>query len=135
MNHDTLTKSPNQVPLHTDWARYETPAVVRKHGRQFLERFWAPQEGEPQALSFEQIAESYGARIEESEDVTLLFFEDADQAAACARKLRESGEALSIAAQLRVQRKGRFGAPIGNGLAGSAGQPLPEATVCDGRAA
>jgi hypothetical protein len=105
MHPDTLTKSPNQVPLHTDWARYETPAVVRKHGRQFLERFWAPQEGEPQAPSLKRIAESYGARIEESEDVTLLFFEDADQAAACARKLRESGEALSIAAQLRVQRR------------------------------
>ncbi len=105
MNHDTLTKSPNQVPLHTDSARYETPAVVRKHGRQFLERFWALQEGEPQALSFEQIAESYGARIEEFEDVTLVFFEGADQAAACARKLRESGEAVSIAAQLRVYRR------------------------------
>lgn len=121
MNHDTLTKSPNRLPLHTDWARYETPAVVRKHGRQFLERFWAHQEGEPHALSFEQIAESYGARIEELEDVTLLFFEDADQSAACARRLRETGEAPSIAVQLRVQRKGRFGAP--------------EATVCDWRAA
>lgn len=105
MNHDTLTKSPNRLPLHTDWARYETPAVVRKHGRQFLERFWAPHEGEPQALSFERIAESYGARIDESEDVMLLFFEDAEQAAACARKLRETGEALSIAAQLSVKRR------------------------------
>jgi hypothetical protein len=120
MNHDTLTKSPNQVPLHTDWARYETPAVVRKHGRQFLERFWTPQKGEPRALSFEEIAKSYGARIEEFEDVALLFFEDADQAAACARKLRETGEALSIAVQLSVQRKGRPGAP--------------RTTVCDGRA-
>jgi hypothetical protein len=45
MKEDTITKSANQMPLHTDWHRYETPAVVRKHGRQFLERIWSNMEG------------------------------------------------------------------------------------------
>jgi hypothetical protein len=97
-------KPPNQLPLHTDWARYEAPAVVRKHGRQFLERLWDHMEGESGSTTFERIAQAYGARLYESEDVTLLFFDDPEQAAACARTLRETGVVLSIAAQLSVHR-------------------------------
>jgi hypothetical protein len=104
MIKETLIKSPNQLPLHTDWDRYETPAVVRKHGRQFLERLWDHMEGESVLTTFERIAQAYGARTYESDDVTLLFFDDPEQAVACARKLRETGVVLSIAAQLSVQR-------------------------------
>lgn len=105
MNENNMTKSPNRLPLHTDWERYETPAVVRKHGRQFLERLWTQMEGEVYPSGIERIARHYGARIDESEDETLLFFDDADRAAACARQLREAGEALSISASLNVKRR------------------------------
>jgi hypothetical protein len=110
MTKETL-KSPNQLPLHTDWDRYETPAVVRKHGRQFLERIWIQSEGESASTSFEQIAQAYGARLYETDDATLLFFDDAEQAAACARRLRKTSNVLSIAAQLSVQRD-RVDAPV-----------------------
>lgn len=121
MNDSNITKSANRLPLHTDWERYETPTAVRKHGRQFLERIWRQLEGERPGSGLERIARHFGARSFESEDATLLFFDDVEQAAACARKLLESGEALSVAAQLSVQRKYRLSAP--------------EAAVCDGGAA
>jgi hypothetical protein len=40
MCSDPCSKSPNQMPWFTDWRRYDTPTVIRKHGREFLERFW-----------------------------------------------------------------------------------------------
>jgi hypothetical protein len=120
MNDSNITKSANRLPLHTDWERYETPAAVRKHGRQFLERIWRQLEGERPGSALERIARHFGARSFESEDATLLFFEDVDQAAACARKLLESGEVLSIAAQLSVQKKSRCGAPQAAMCAGGA---------------
>jgi hypothetical protein len=122
MNDSNITKSANRLPLHTDWERYETPAAVRKHGRQFLERIWRQLEGERPGSDLERIAQHFGARSFESEDATLLFFEDVEQAAACARKLLESGEVLSIATQLSVQRKYGCGA-------------APQAAMCDGGAA
>ncbi|MGX2041332.1 hypothetical protein ACWJKU_14540 [Methylocaldum sp. MU1018] len=121
MNDSNITKSANRLPLHTDWERYETPAAVRKHGRQFLERIWRQLEGERPGSGLERIAQHFGARSFESEDATLLFFEDADQAAACARLLQETGEALSIEVQLSVQRRDRAG--------------TLDATVLDGRTA
>lgn len=110
MNDSNITKSANRLPLHTDWERYETPAAVRKHGRQFLERIWRQLEGERSGSGLERIARHFGARSFESEGATLLFFEDVEQAAACARLLQETGEALSIEVQLSVQRKSRCGA-------------------------
>jgi len=105
MNNSNYIKSANRLPLHTDWERYETPAAVRKHGRQFLERIWRQLEGERPQPGLERIAQHFGARTFESEDATLLFFEDVEQAAACVRLLRETGEAWSIEVQLSVQRK------------------------------
>ena len=105
MNEDnTINKSANQVPLHTDWHRYETPAVVRKHGRQFLERIWMHMEGENPDAAISRIAKRFGAHVGESEGMTLLCFDDLDRAVACARTLREAGEALSVVAQLGVRR-------------------------------
>ena len=104
MKEDTITKSANQVPLHTDWQRYETPAVVRKHGRQFLERIWMHMEGENPDAAISRIARRFGANIGEAEGMTLLSFDDLERALACARTLREAGEALSVTAQLGVRR-------------------------------
>lgn len=106
MKEDNITKSANQVPLHADWHRYETPAVVRKHGRQFLERIWMNMEGENPDAAISRIAKRFGAHVGESKDMTmtLLSFDDLDRAVACARTLREAGEALSVVAQLGVRR-------------------------------
>jgi hypothetical protein len=106
MKEDTITKSANQVPLHTDWQRYETPAVVRKHGRQYLERIWMHMEGESTDSAISRIAKRFGAHVGESKDMTmtLLSFDDLERALACARTLREAGEALSVVAQLGVRR-------------------------------
>lgn len=121
MNDSHITKSANRLPLHTDWERYETPAAVRKHGRQFLERIWRQLEGERPGSNVERIARHFGARSFESEDATLLFFEDVEQAAGCARLLRQTEEALTIEVQLSVQKRDRVG--------------TPDATVLDGRTA
>ena len=40
MNALTPDKSENRLPCCTDWHRYDTPTVLRKHGREYLERFW-----------------------------------------------------------------------------------------------
>ena len=40
MNPDLFDKSENRLPWCTDWHRYDTPTVLRRHGREFLERFW-----------------------------------------------------------------------------------------------
>ena len=106
MNKDNITKSANQVPLHADWHRYETPAVVRKHGRQFLERIWMNMEGENPDAAISRIAKRFGAQVGESKDMTmtLLSFDDLERALACAHTLREAGETLYVVAQLGVRR-------------------------------
>ena len=71
MKDNNITKSANQVPLHTDWHRYETPAVVRKHGRQFLERTWSNMEGHSHPSGFERVIRHYGAKASESNGITL----------------------------------------------------------------
>lgn len=40
MNPEKFEKSHNQLPWSSDWHRYDTPAVLRKHGRNYMERFW-----------------------------------------------------------------------------------------------
>lgn len=44
MNHLTPDKSENRLPWCNDWRRYDTPTVLRKHGREYLERFWRDSE-------------------------------------------------------------------------------------------
>jgi hypothetical protein len=41
-------QSRNPLPWSQDWHRYDAPAVIRKHGREFLERLW--RESQPPAL-------------------------------------------------------------------------------------
>lgn len=47
MNPLTPDKSENRLPCCTDWHRYDTPTVLRKHGREYLERFWRDGESRP----------------------------------------------------------------------------------------
>jgi hypothetical protein len=47
MNSVNPDKSENRLPCFTDWHRYDTPTVLRKHGREYLERFWRDSESRP----------------------------------------------------------------------------------------
>jgi len=40
MSSEKYEKSTNQLPLSTDWHRYDCPTVLRHHGPEYLERFW-----------------------------------------------------------------------------------------------
>ncbi|NBS15828.1 MAG: hypothetical protein EBT06_04005 [Gammaproteobacteria bacterium] len=40
MHSKEFEKSHNQLPWSSDWHRYDTPTVLRKHGRGYMERFW-----------------------------------------------------------------------------------------------
>ena len=37
---NAINQSSNRIPCHTDWHRYDSPTVFRRHGRDFLERSW-----------------------------------------------------------------------------------------------
>ena len=49
-----LDKSPNQSPWCNPWHRYESPAVIRKHGPEFLERLWFNSQGSHKQRSINQ---------------------------------------------------------------------------------
>jgi hypothetical protein len=91
--------------LHTDWHRYETPAVVRKHGRQFLERIWSNMEGHSHPSGFERVIRHYGAEASESGGITLVSFQDGGCALDCAERLRELDDTESVQVLLRVNRR------------------------------
>lgn len=40
MYSQELEKSHNPFPGSSDWHRYDTPTVLRKYGRGYMERFW-----------------------------------------------------------------------------------------------
>ena len=40
MYSQEFDQSHNQMPWSIDWHRYDTPTVLRKHGREYMERFW-----------------------------------------------------------------------------------------------
>jgi len=101
-----MNKSPNLLPPHTEWQRYESPTVLRKHGREYLERFWAPSTGENALESaIDRMARRFGAGLHASDDTILLSFENPEAAACCARQLRRLGEVEAVRAQLTVQRR------------------------------
>jgi hypothetical protein len=103
---NAMHKSPNLLPSHTDWQRYESPAVLRKHGREYLERFWAPSHGETALESaLERMAKAFGAGIHASDDTILLCFENPEKAASCARHLRRFAEVETILVQLTILRR------------------------------
>jgi hypothetical protein len=52
------------------------PAVVRKHGRQFLERMWSNMDGHSHPTGFERVIRHFGAEASESGGITLVSFQD-----------------------------------------------------------
>ena len=101
-----MNKSPNLLPPHTEWQRYESPAVLRKHGREYLERFWSPATGEKSLeAAINRLARNLGAGVYASDDTILLFFDNPETAVSCARQLLRFSEVGAIQAQLTVTRK------------------------------
>ncbi len=103
-----MNKSPNLLPPHTEWQRYESPTVLRKHGREYLERFWAPTNVDrPQAPTIDGLARDFGASLHASDDTILLTFDDPEAAVVCARHLHRClGVAIeTLRVQLTVHRQ------------------------------
>ena len=49
MHPQDIDQSHNPLPWSSDWHRYDTPTVLRKHGREYLERFWRKGHSNPQS--------------------------------------------------------------------------------------
>ena len=89
----------NRSPCHTDWRRYDTPTVLRRHGRGFLERFWKldqlnPLNQEQYPLSkqeLETLVASYGGVCSHLSDQMLLIFDDTHRARLCEAQLVKLG--------------------------------------------
>ena len=86
----------NPSPCHTDWRHYDSPTVLRRQGRGFLERSWKPDQcsQEQHALSkpeLETLAASYGGVCQPSADQILLLFADYHWARRCQHLLGKRG--------------------------------------------
>ena len=96
---NAITKSPNQLPHHEDWSRYDSPTVVRRHGREFLERTWKnslrPRPAvAPSKAELREIVCAHGGEPITLAGLTLLFFPDVAKAIACETRLSSLGLAL-----------------------------------------
>ena len=106
---NTIEQAFNRSPCHTDWWRYDTPTVLRRHGRGFLERSW-----KPDPLSLEQhalsklelgtLVASYGGVCLPSADQTVLVLADYLWARRCQNLLSKRGvSSLRIGCHLHLQ--------------------------------
>jgi len=91
----------NRLPYHTDWQRYDSPTVLRRHGREFLERTWGQGKAtipvcalpySPLSSSaLDHIVESYGGHCIATVDYQLLIFDDYHWARRCDQHLIKLG--------------------------------------------
>jgi hypothetical protein len=94
---NAIDQSFNRIPCHTDWQRYDSPTVIRRHGRSFLERAWKP-EGTVKntaKLSKNQLhslVESYGGHCVTTSDSILLIFDDYHWTRRCDAQLVKLGQ-------------------------------------------
>ncbi|MFA5920795.1 MAG: hypothetical protein WC856_05835 [Methylococcaceae bacterium] len=93
---NAINQSPNRIPCHTDWHRYDSPTVLRRHGRGFLERSWKP--GYPANSTaklskneLHSLVESYGGLCQTTTDHLLLIFDDHHWARRCETQLVKLG--------------------------------------------
>ena len=102
----------NRSPCHTDWRRYDSPTVLRRHGRGFLERTWKPEQlnQEQHALSspeLETLVASYGGSCRPSAEQTVLVFADYHWARRCQNLLSKRGVlATRFGCYLQLQGSG-----------------------------
>ena len=106
---NTIDQAFNRSPCHTDWRRYDSPTVLRRQGRGFLERTWKPDQfsQEQHALSkpeLETLVESYGGLCLPSADQTVLLFADYHWAKRCQHLLSQRGvSTLRCGCHLQLQ--------------------------------
>lgn len=101
-------QSRNPLPWSMDWHRYDAPAVIRKHGREFLERLWRESQDEtPLGQLAERLAASYGGTLRQDGDTLVLAFARPERAAACARRLCRAGVFETLQVELRLVPESR----------------------------
>lgn len=85
---NAIDQSSNRLPIHTDWQRYDSPTVLRRHGLGFLERSEQLRHAEGSALTFTQeqlhdLVASFGGQCVATVDYQLLLFDDYHWAKRC----------------------------------------------------
>jgi len=93
---NAIDQSSNRIPCHTDWHRYDSPTVLRRHGRSFLERSWKSgwTSNNTAMLSkteLHSLVESYGGQCLTTADHLLLIFDDYHWTSRCEIQLRKLG--------------------------------------------
>ena len=93
---NAINQSSNRIPCHTDWHRYDSPTVFRRHGRDFLERSWktgwaAKTTATLSKTELQNLVESYGGRYLTKVGHLLLIFEDSHWARRCDMQLIKRG--------------------------------------------
>jgi hypothetical protein len=83
-------------PCFTDWGRFDSPTVLRRQGRGFLERSWKPDplSQELHTLSLpelETLVASFGGQCLTTPDHPLLLFDDTHWARRCDVQLIKLG--------------------------------------------
>ena len=109
---NAIDQSANRIPCHTDWHRYESPTVLRRHGRGFLERTWnsGALVSEPQVPTkpeLQTLVESYGGLYLSTAGQILLIFADYHWARRCNSQLLKRGlSTLRHGCHIQVQEHG-----------------------------
>ena len=101
MNKIDTTIDPlfNPSPHYTNWRLYDSPTILRRQGRGFLERTWKSdqlnlldQKQYPLSkLELETLATSYGGVCSHLPDLMLLIFDDTHRARRCEAQLVKLG--------------------------------------------
>ncbi len=101
MNNIDTTTDPlfNPSPHYTHWQLYDSPTLLRRQGRGFLERFWKldqlnslNQEQYPLSKpELETLVTSYGGVCRHLPDQMLLIFDDTHRARRCEAQLIKLG--------------------------------------------
>ena len=101
MNNIDTTTDPlfNPNPRDIDWQLYDSPTILRRQGRGFLERTWKPDQlnphnQEPYTLSnleLETLVVRYGGVCRHLSDQMLLIFDDTHWSRRCEAQLVKLG--------------------------------------------
>ena len=106
---NTLDPAFDCSPCGTDWRRYDSPTVLRRQGRGFLERSWIldPLTQEQHALSvpeLETLVASYGGFYLPISEPILVVFSDYHWARRCQHLLSQRGvQAIRTGCRLQLQ--------------------------------
>ena len=101
MNNIDMTIDPlfNPSPHYTNWQLYDSPTLLRRQGRGFLERTWKSDQLNPlnqeqytlSKLELETLVTSYGGVCRHLSDQMLLIFDDTHRARRCEAQLIKLG--------------------------------------------